>query len=153
MCHGRERASAGEAKVMTSIHAQLAQFLDRRKSPFAWGVNDCCLFAADWVLRRTGVDPAEALRGRYDSESGAQALLRRKGGLARVVSACLGQQPLHEPLRATTGDIVMLDGPTLGRRLPPLVLGIVSDRRVIVMTPSGLRHEPVTCIRAAWSIG
>lgn len=43
----------------------------RRSVPFAWGSNDCRLFAADAVQAMTGVDHAAELRMRD----------RRRGGL------------------------------------------------------------------------
>lgn len=49
---------------------RLAAFIEqRRKMPFAWGSNDCALFAADAVCAITGVDLGEPFRGRYDDEA------------------------------------------------------------------------------------
>lgn len=44
--------------------------------PFRWGRNDCCLFAADWIVLLHGVDPAARLRGRYQSALSAARLVR-----------------------------------------------------------------------------
>lgn len=61
---------------------RFAAFIEsRRFQPFQWGVNDCALFAADWVLLLTGVDHAEGLRGQYHDEAGAQRLIARAGGM------------------------------------------------------------------------
>ena len=50
---------------------RLAEFIEaRRLEPFAWGKNDCALFAADAVNLLIGVDYAESLRG-YTTERGA----------------------------------------------------------------------------------
>lgn len=53
--------------------------------PWSWGAVDCTLWVADWVLLRTGVDPAAALRGTYGTEAEADALIA--GGLVTVVDA------------------------------------------------------------------
>ncbi len=57
---------------------RLAQFLaGARQRRFEWGVSDCCLLIADATLALTGTDPAEGLRGLYDTEAGAWALIDR----------------------------------------------------------------------------
>lgn len=54
---------------------RLAGFLDSRQGePFAWGSNDCALFAADAVQAITGVDLAREFRGYSDEEGAATAL-------------------------------------------------------------------------------
>lgn len=54
----------------------LSQYLDDHlDKEFVWGVKDCCLFAADWVLLATGMDFAAPFRGLYDSEDGARLML------------------------------------------------------------------------------
>ena len=60
----------------------LAQFIEqRREQPFAWAVNDCCIFAADWVAVCTGTDHAQPWRGRYSSGLGAVRFLDEAGGV------------------------------------------------------------------------
>ena len=96
---------------------RLAAFVDaRRRAAFRWGTNDCCIFAADWVLEATGVDPAAHWRG-YASEAEAQAIIDAAGGLRGLVSL---------PERATTrlaqrGDVVLAEHE--GRQLFGVVIG------------------------------
>lgn len=84
---------------------RLAAFIDaHRRAAFRWGENDCALFAADWVLEATGVDPAAQWRG-YASEAEAQAIIDAAGGMRSLVSL---------PERATTGlaqrgDVVLAE--------------------------------------------
>lgn len=81
--------------------------------PFAWGKNDCCSFAADAVVCMTDVDPMAELRGRYDSEAGARALIDEIGGIDVWLDARLS--PVA-PRLAGRGDIVMFEavgGPAL----------------------------------------
>lgn len=90
----------------------LSQFIeDRRRVPFAWGSNDCCLFASDWVLKATGTDPACDLRGKYASALGAARVLKTKGGVRGIMRS------IAEPLgmsrtdgnQCQRGDLVIAD--------------------------------------------
>lgn len=54
-------------------------------TPWEWGVCDCTMWVADWVLSQSGIDPAAALRGSYATEDEAMALTA--GGLVAVVDA------------------------------------------------------------------
>ena len=55
----------------------MALIAERRSRPFAWGEQDCALFACDAVAAMTGADPAAWFRGRYRTRRGAYALLKR----------------------------------------------------------------------------
>jgi outer membrane protein assembly factor BamA len=75
------------------IPAELVRFIEERRSqPFAWGANDCCLFAADWVARATGRDPAAHYRGTYSSGIGAQRIIDKAGGILELARE-LGLEP------------------------------------------------------------
>lgn len=86
----------------------------RMASPFEWGKNDCCLFAADCVQAITGHDPAVDARGEYKDERGAARVLRKLGGLEVVASTRVGEEvPV---MMARVGDVVlgMVDRECLG---------------------------------------
>ena len=51
-----------------------------------WGASDCCTFGGDWAIALGYGDPVAAWRGRYDSETGALALLGGPDGLTDAVS-------------------------------------------------------------------
>jgi hypothetical protein len=78
----------------------LAQFIEqRREQPFAWGVNDCCIFAADWVEVCTGEDYAKTWRNRYSSglgavrfldEAGRGDIVAQEAGRGMTLGICLG---------------------------------------------------------------
>ena len=69
---------------------RLADFLAARRSmPFAWGSNDCCMFAADCVLLLTGKDFAE-FRGEYEDARRAAELLLQVGGVEAIATRKLG---------------------------------------------------------------
>lgn len=102
----------------------LSLYVDSRRSqPFAWGTNDCCIFAADWVLIATGHDIASAFRGGYSSALGATRIIEEAGGIDRLLekhAPALQQVPR---CRAGRGDLVLREGgngSTLGIVLGPL---------------------------------
>jgi hypothetical protein len=98
----------------------LAAYIDRRRNePFSWGMNDCCLFGADWIQLCTGLDPAATLRGTYDSALSGVRVLENHGGLIGTIQAHmepLGFKPISQGF-AARGDIAVRDcgnGDTMG---------------------------------------
>ena len=90
------------------------------RTPFAWGVHDCCTFGADWVREITGVDPMAAWRDQYRTPTAAARLIEQAGGLEAMVQGVLGM-PIGTGFRQR-GDVVLGEGafgPTIG-----LVLGV-----------------------------
>jgi hypothetical protein len=114
---------------------RFAEFLEsRRHMPFAWGSNDCALFAADNVLNLTGIDYAEGLRS-YDDAQGAATLISKAGGLASFAKY-LPQKPVG---LAQRGDIVLAlcDGrETFGVVMP--------DNKWVAPGPDGLVFRDMT---------
>lgn len=116
---------------------------------FAWGFNDCCLFACDLVRAMTGRDYAEAFRGRYSTPIGAGRALRDVAGvssLPELVDKLAAQEPWEEidPARASSGDWILADGthgPTLAVRFGALIA-----------TPglSGVEFIPASRALRAW---
>lgn len=94
---------------------RLSTYLDRvSQEPFAWGSHDCALFAASAVKAMSGVDPAAAFRGQYDTREGSALALREIGAgtLLKTVTSWFGG---HKHVsQAKRGDIVMRDRTTLG---------------------------------------
>ncbi len=82
-----------------------ALITERLRAPFAWGSNDCALFAADNVLALTGVDPAFGLRSHASARQAARSL-RQHGGLAALVDLHLGSS--CNAAQAVQGDVVMV---------------------------------------------
>ena len=88
--------------------ALLAGFIEERRAmPFAWGSNDCCLFAADWVRRACGVDIAEQFRGKYFSAIGAHRFVAEAGGVENLIERA-GASRLPA-MMARRGDLVSMD--------------------------------------------
>lgn len=115
----------------------------RRDMPFAWGKNDCALFAAAAVKAMTGVDFAKAFRGRYRTQRGAAAALRRygQGTLTRTLNACFG--PSVKPAFLQRGDVTMHKG----------AVGIVMGENAVFVGAEGERDGLVRINRAEWSKG
>lgn len=114
---------------------------ERMRMPFAWGTHDCCIFAADCVAARIGVDLAAGLRGTYSDALGAARELRRLGGLEEV-GAMSGNE--IKPLCATAGDIGMVwDGAAD-------LLAVCSGEVWLVPARSGLAALPFNAAKKAW---
>lgn len=113
--------------------------------PFAWGVHDCCLWAADAVLATTGHDPAADLRGQYSTAGAGQRALQRLGGL-RGVGGRAGPV-LASPGLAWDGDIGLV---STGQR-PMLAVRVAS---VWLCTAThGLHALPAAAARWVWGVG
>lgn len=123
-----------------------ALLADRRARPFAWGVHDCCLFAADAIEALLCIDPAAPLRSTYATERQARRVLGSMGGLQGVATRVLGA-PLRAPLLACTGDVGLVrDG---AREL----LGVCTGEHWTVPAARGLGLLPMGNARFAWRVG
>jgi hypothetical protein len=123
----------------------LAQFIEaRRNQPFAWGSNDCCMFAADWVELCTGEDYAKTWRDRYSSALGAVRFLDEAGGVEALVDS-LGLQRIA-PQLAGRGDIVAQEA---GRGV---TLGICLGVTTAFVAEGGLVFGPLLNVETAWRI-
>lgn len=83
---------------------------DRLRTPYAWGENDCILFAADAVEAMTGEDLAADHRGTYNGPESAARIIGRAGAsdLASFVGLYLPEIPVA---LAGRGDIGIAEGP------------------------------------------
>lgn len=73
--------------------------------PWAPGTVDCCLALAAWAVWLGYPDPAEHLRGTYNSEDGFRAIFVRAGGVVALVASCAAKidaRPVDSP---QCGDI------------------------------------------------
>jgi hypothetical protein len=117
---------------------------DKKTAPFAWGVNDCCLFAADIVLAITGNDYAAEYRGQYDSQLTAAQALRDlgEGDLLSTIDSKFSRIPL---LQARRGDLVALqtaEGPALG----------ICAGTCYFVGPAGMFQYPLSGCVTAWRV-
>lgn len=113
--------------------------------PFAWGLHDCCLWAADAVVAVVGVDPAADIRGQYTTAQGAHRALHAHGGLLGA-GRRTGQR-LALPTLARDGDVGLVHD---GRR--PM-LGVRVAAVWLCAATTGLRALPCSAARMAWGVG
>lgn len=116
---------------------------ERRSMPFAWGANDCCIFAADAVELMTGEILRPDLRGQDVRQ--ALATLRAEGGVRGIASSVLGE-PVS-PLMARIGDVVVIEA---GKRES---LAICNGGTAIAPGPDGMVAVSMQMARAAWRVG
>jgi hypothetical protein len=131
-------------------------FLEERKvSPFAWGVNDCALFAADGIRAITGTDIAEDFRGKYAGERAAFALIRKVTGGSNVADAAVhcaqkhGLSELANVKFAQRGDLVVFENAQ-----GELVAGLVhlSGVHIVAVGNDGLYRMPISAAQRAWRV-
>jgi hypothetical protein len=132
-------------------------FLEARcRQPFAWGSNDCALFAADAVNAITGTDLGADFRGKYATQAEAEALMQTICGSADALA--LGTYLCKQAgfaLRpsvnfAQRGDVIVLKNSDGSHSL-----GIVGLNGVhaLFVTEGGLRRIRVRNCVSAWKVG
>jgi hypothetical protein len=131
------------------------QFLRARSPmPFAWGSNDCSLFAADAIQSFTGVDLASDFRGKYTDEESAMALCKCVAGAATIEAAaiyCATKHGLVEwsyPLFARGGDLVLVNDS--GRLISAVIH--LNGRHAVTVGEAGLKVLPITSVARAWAV-
>jgi hypothetical protein len=128
--------------IPTGWRVALDSFIaERMQKPFAWGSNDCCIFAADAVLAMTGVNHATGLRGSYDGALQAARVVSELGGLSAIASRA---GPECHPLCAGPGDVGLVTNE--GREL----LAVCDGAHWLAPTSEGLAAMPFESARAAW---
>jgi hypothetical protein len=133
----------------------LHEYVDSRaNTPFAWGSNDCCFFAADAALAMTGEDPAEEFRGKYADEDGAKAIIETITGGSTTEDAVAwvglkrGWEELSNILMAQRGDLVLVE---VGSSL---AAGIVylNGKDCLFVSTDGLHRLPLRKCKRAWRV-
>ena len=135
--------------------------LERAHKPFAWGTNDCCVFAADAIQSFTGVDLAADFRGKYNDEASAFQAIRTIAGGRTIADAAVYCAKKHElvelaaPLFAQRGDLVLVeDLESAQHRAGRLVAGVVhlNGRHAAVVGEHGLKRISIRNVRRAWRV-
>lgn len=119
-----------------------------RRTPFAWGVNDCVTFSCGWHSLMTARDVHAPLRGHYDNETAAFRIMLEHGvhGMEEAGRFLFGEpRPLHGPggnAFIGRGDIVYAEG----------ALGICAGASGAFLSKDGLtflRHDK---FELGWSL-
>ena len=118
---------------------------ERSGRPFAWGGNDCALWAADCVLAITGHDLAADLRSHRTARE-ALRTIRAAGGLFAIASRALG--PATGVHNAQAGDVLLVG---MGKRV---ALGVMLPGPMVVGPgATGLCAAPLSDALCAWRVG
>lgn len=133
--------------------------LARAKMPFAWGSNDCALFAADAVRAITGTDIATDFREKYSDKAGAFALIKSVTGngadpataVGDAAAWCATQAGLVErefPLMAQRGDLVVMED------AGQLIAGVIhlNGRHAVSVSEAGLVRVSIQKVTRAWQV-
>jgi hypothetical protein len=126
---------------------RLTDFVKRKKRvPFEWGVNDCCLFVADMTIAITGVDPAATFRDKYTTELGAMKALYEQGfaNVEAVLTHAFGE-PVSR-LEVRRGDVVLFDN--AGRDIAGVMFG-----EVLAPGDFGIETFSPLVIKKVWRVG
>jgi hypothetical protein len=119
----------------------------RRHMPFAWGVNDCCTFSAEWVALATGVNPFPELRQHRTAFAATRALVRHGCKDAVDIATLVLGAPMGNTLFARRGDIVAIDA------LPGKpCLGICLGQFCAFPAEAGLRFVQLSVVKRAWHV-
>jgi hypothetical protein len=149
----RVLCAAGQPRRPDAAEALARLLAERQRAPFAWGVHDCCLWAADAVRAQVGVDPAAQLRGRYASALQAARVIAAAGGsLEDIARAALGQ-PLRHPMLACAGDVGLTMGPVSGDTADRATLAVCVGEWWALPAAHGLALQPLTAASMSWRVG
>jgi hypothetical protein len=132
---------------------RLEAFVQQRANqPFAWGVQDCALFAADAVQAITGADVAPPALRQHRSARAALRSLQAHGGLHGVAQAALGT-PIAPGL-ATVGDVLLLSSNNLAfvQRGRPM-LALCNGGTALAPGLRGLISVGLQRATHAWRVG
>ena len=117
----------------------------RTAVPFAWGAQDCCTFAADWVLQATGHDPMAQLRG-LDTAIKSTRALERLGGMAAAWDANMPAPHLPGPF-CQAGDIAMVTLAT-GHK----AMAVCAGSHLVAPATDGLLTIGIEFAEATWRV-
>jgi hypothetical protein len=126
---------------------RLNAFIESRaRTPFAWGSNDCCLFAAHAVQAMTGEDIVPELLV-YETEAQAMRLLaRRYKDLPGLVAAATPFVEYENIKFCSRGDVALVQNG--GRHC----LAICVGEYLAVPGECGIVFLPFAAVERAWAV-
>lgn len=119
-----------------------------RVLPFAYGLHDCCTFAAycvDAMCEGSRIGELMRQRHPYKDEEDAYEYIETQGGLTGLVSQYLGA-PMENTLFATVGDVCVVHDDVKE------VVGVIIGHNIVAPGSRGLRSMPLRDLIAAWSV-
>ncbi|WP_437871515.1 DUF6950 family protein [Methylorubrum extorquens] len=109
--------------------------------PFVWGQRDCSLWPCEWIKAERGIDPAEHLRGTYDTALACARIQRDAGGLpalAAHLAARAGLLTTDAPEAGDVGLVEFLDAP---------LMALCTGPKWAIKTKDGLVIVPATPVQ------
>ena len=123
--------------------ARLSAFLREGAGlPFVWGQRDCSLWPCEWIKAERGIDPAEALRGTYDTALACARIQRAAGGLPALAAALAARAGLLATDTPEAGDVGLVELADM-----PL-LALCTGPKWAIKTKDGLVIVPATPVQA-----
>lgn len=112
------------------------------------GRLDCSIFVADWVCRRSGLDPVADVRGRYSSEDEYLRILQGEGGFLHATGVRLNKVGWVRTRRPSRGDVCVVRAPWRDasgavRARCVGALALTDGLRAVVTSDLGLVIAPV----------
>lgn len=129
----------------------LGEFLQaagsRKRDPGEW---DCATFPAAWAIERGYRDPMAHVRGSYDTEESARAVIAAGGGLVALFDAALsaiGVGPAEGTPQAGDIGVIELLGEQAG--------GVYTGERWAFVAPRGIALATLgpEHVKGLWRVG
>ncbi len=113
-------------------------------SPFEWGLNDCCLFAARVVDAMCGTAHEVELTKHYSDEASALQYIENSGGIEKAVASYLGESQFEG--RPVRGDVCLI------QHNDREALGICIGKEIAVQTTEGISYVDRSAVLKFWGI-
>lgn len=121
-----------------------------RKTPFAWAIHDCALFAARCVDAQLGTHfESNIMRDyHYDTPMAAIRIVQQAGGWEPIISRYMG--PSVAPDQIEFGDVVLARAPEPFERTS--LLGICDEELIIAPGSESLEWQPMAYALRGWKL-
>lgn len=113
-----------------------------QNTPFKWGENDCCIFAAKCIDAQYGTAISSEVIGQYDSEISCKRYMIKRAKTSSLAGVLDTFLPVRVGAKyAQRGDVVIFEG-ILG-----LTAGVLWSGVVWAMGPDGVETIPLDKIK------
>lgn len=131
-------SSMSKAKLPGWQTRLLTTIEELTKTPFAWGENDCCIFAAKCIDAQYGTEIAKEAIGQYSTEVGCKRFMLNRAKTTQLPAVLDTFLPVRETFKyAQRGDVVTFEG-ALG-----LTAGVLWTGHIWAMGPDGVEIIPL----------
>lgn len=135
---------------MTPLYAELNRW---HAIEHQWGIADCITLLADWVLRCTGIDPAEDVRLTYRSAGEAQRVWRFYSDPLRVVAPRLERCGLSRTDDHVAGDVGVVMIEDCAGTMPHGAICLGGQSWATKSVDCSVMRYEAPVVLAAWGVG